>query len=74
MQSCWQALSIGCCSHFLTSGAADPASTGVLTLFPDISREGTIPSLGNLFQWLKTPDILGTRPLLLHLKLIFFGQ
>lgn len=27
--------------------------------------------LGNLFQCLKTPDILGTRPFLLHLKLIF---
>lgn len=27
--------------------------------------------LGNLFQCLETPDILGTRPFLLHLKLIF---
>lgn len=30
-----------------------------------------ITLLGNLFQCLKTPDILGTRPFLLHLKLIF---
>ena len=72
-QSSWQALSMGRYNHPLTSRQSWPIQDwGVLILFSDISREGSpITVLSNLFQCLKTPDILGTRPFLLHLKLIF---